>query len=121
MTSCSFQRRRNPSRLSTRDLFPQQCPTLCARSVLSRGLVLVAVAMMNVGIVRMLVPSAPAVGSLRRHGESATSKAGRPETQKFLHCPLHHGLRRDLTCSKPVRELRYYAWSFCTMARRFGY
>ena len=26
MTSCSFQRRRNPSRLSTRDLFPQQCP-----------------------------------------------------------------------------------------------
>src|SRR3954447_23322787 len=24
MTSCSFQRRRNPSRLSTRDLFPQQ-------------------------------------------------------------------------------------------------
>src|SRR3954464_13209820 len=26
MTSCSFQRRRNPSRLSTRDPFPQQCP-----------------------------------------------------------------------------------------------
>jgi hypothetical protein len=45
-----------------------------ARSVLSSGLVLVTVAVMKVGIVRMLVPPAPAVGSSRRHGESATSE-----------------------------------------------
>src|SRR4029079_14873916 len=39
----------------------------------------------------------------------------------FLHTRSHHGLRRDLTCKKPVRKLRPSARSFCAMARRFGY
>lgn len=54
-----------------------------ARSVLPSSLVLVAVAMMNVGIVRMLVPSAPAVGSLRRHGESARSEGAVQKPNTF--------------------------------------
>src|SRR5215212_4225740 len=77
--------------------------------------------MTNVGIVRMLVPPAPAVGSPRRHSESTTSEGGSPETQGFLHNRLHHGHRRDLTCKKPVRKVGHSARRFCTMARRFGY
>src|SRR5215204_5037445 len=57
--------------------------TLFARSVLSSGLVLVTVAMTNVGIVRMLVPPAPAVGSLRRHGESATTEGAVQKLRSF--------------------------------------
>ncbi len=44
---------------------------------------LATVAMMNVGIVRMLVPLAPAVGSLRRHGEGATSERAVQKLRDF--------------------------------------
>src|SRR5829696_2060213 len=46
------------------------------------------------------------------HQAHAGTLGHRPKTQKFLHSRLHHGLRRDLTCKKPVRELRPSAQRF---------